>query len=322
MRRAVLLAVLLGSTGARAHDADVLFADVRSVPDGLEEVLTLTGGTLGQLAPIDADGDGVVSQADLDARAAAIVAGVWAQAPLTAAGVACARSDERAVLREGFVALSARLTCGPGELRQTFKVLQVLPSNYRVVLGSQIDGERGRATATGTFLTLTVPRPPPAEALDAARVRLGFDDGLASAFTLLNLCGLSLALCAARGLRGAAGQTAVWAGAGALGGAIAGVPWAGLLLLGVAGLGLTRGAEGRGAWAATAAGGLGAGLLLGGGGAARVLGLGLGVGLGALIAGLLVGPLAQVLRRKPRWLWGGRVLLALGLWGAVGFRLA
>src|SRR5688572_25086218 len=107
----VLIALLWGGA-ASAHDADVVYVQL-SGPDHaqLHELVTLTAGTLSLLAPVDADGDGALSQADLDARADAIKAGVWDQMPLQA-DLPCSRSDERAQVREGYVELSARFACG------------------------------------------------------------------------------------------------------------------------------------------------------------------------------------------------------------------
>lgn len=159
---AVALGLLLLPTAARAHDADVVFATLTEDGDGLTEVLTLTAGTLSQLAPVDADGDGALTQTDLDARAAAVVAGVWEQIPLTP----CTRSREKAVVREGFVELSARFVCEPGELAQDFKILRVLPTNYKVVAGTAI--------AQGNVQRLVL------RAVPAVKAGLGFEAGLAA----------------------------------------------------------------------------------------------------------------------------------------------
>src|SRR5688500_4845561 len=100
-RWALVLALL--APAAWAHGANVIYMMLTEAPGGaLEDVVTVTAGTLSQLAPIDADKDGALSQADLDARAAAIAAGVWDQMSLEAAG-ACVRSGEQAVLRQGYV---------------------------------------------------------------------------------------------------------------------------------------------------------------------------------------------------------------------------
>ncbi|QSQ26876.1 HupE/UreJ family protein [Pyxidicoccus parkwayensis] len=156
--RVVLAAVLLAAGAASAHDADILYSQVRRTapnaggeprastgagPEGSEvrQVLTLTAGTLGLLLPADADGDGTVSQADLDARRAALEVGVWDALPLTAGGRPCTRTSHAALLRQTYVELSATFTCPPGPLRQTYTVLSVLPAGYRVILGSSLDGE-------------------------------------------------------------------------------------------------------------------------------------------------------------------------------------
>lgn len=177
--RLVIAGVLLVTFPAQAHDADVLYARLEPGPPGtLIEIVTLTNATLALLAPVDANDDGVLTQADLDARADALKAGVWSDMPLSAGGVACTRSDEAAQLEDGFVALTARWRCPEeGDLRQDFKVLRVLPTNYRVVLGSQLDGERGRRFAQGVFTALEVPRPRPPGLFDGDRLRRGLEQG-------------------------------------------------------------------------------------------------------------------------------------------------
>lgn len=177
--RLVIAGVLLATVQAQAHDADVLYARLEPGPPGtLIEIVTLTNATLALLAPVDANDDGVLTQADLDARADALKAGVWSDMPLSAGGVACTRSDEAAQLEDGFVALTARWRCPEaGDLRQDFKVLRVLPTNYRVVLGSQLDGERGRRFAQGVFTALEVPRPRPPGLFDGDRLRRGLEQG-------------------------------------------------------------------------------------------------------------------------------------------------
>lgn len=192
--RLVIAGVLIVSVQALAHDADVVYARLEPGPPGtLLEIVTLTNATLALLAPVDANDDGVLTQADLDARADALKAGVWSDLPLSAGGVACTRFDEAAQLEDGFVALTAHWRCPEeGDLRQDFKVLRVLPTNYRVVLGSQLDGERGRRFAQGVFTALEVPRPKPPGLFDRARLMRGLeqgarDNGVVEALALLLL---------------------------------------------------------------------------------------------------------------------------------------
>ena len=174
--------VLLGALPVSAHDADVIYVLVRhgAQPDLLQETVTLTGASLALVAPLDADGDQLLSQGDLDAKTKALKAGFWDEVPLTAARQPCPLVDARAFLREGFVELQGEFRCSPeGELRQDFKILRVLPTNYRVVLGSQLDGEgQGRGFAQGSLSTIPIPRPVPAGAWDVAAFRRGIDQGV------------------------------------------------------------------------------------------------------------------------------------------------
>ena len=194
------LFVLLKGLAAQAHDADVISVLVNqgAPPEVLVESVTLTGATLALLAPLDADGDGLLSQGDLDAKGKALRAGFWDEVPLIAAGKPCTLLETRAWLREGFVELQGELRCGEGELRQDFKILRVLPANYRVVLGSQLDGEgRGRGFAQGSLTTIPVPRPPAPASWDAGAFRRALDEGLQrglSAEVLAALFAVMLAL--------------------------------------------------------------------------------------------------------------------------------
>jgi hypothetical protein len=156
------LALLLVAGSAGAHDADILYAQLWRPEAGGPEVrerLTLTADTLGLLIPADADGDGALSQADLDARTQALAVGIWDALPLTAGGQPCARTGASAVVRTSFVELGATFSCPAGELRQRFSVLSLLPSNYRVVLGSFVQGEQGQRFADAHQPTLVVSEP-------------------------------------------------------------------------------------------------------------------------------------------------------------------
>ncbi|MFY0575838.1 HupE/UreJ family protein [Cystobacter fuscus] len=154
---ALVLCLLAG--GAGAHDADILYAQLwRPEARGAEvrERITLTADTLARLLPADADGDGVLSQADLDARERALAVGFWDALPLSAGGQPCARTAQSARVRESYVELGATFSCAPGELRQRFTLLAVLPPGYRVVLGSLVQGERGQRFADAAQPTLVV----------------------------------------------------------------------------------------------------------------------------------------------------------------------
>lgn len=159
-RLAAPLALLLGAGAARAHDADIIYAQVRRAQANSPEVpvlLTMTGSTLSLLLPADADGDGTVSQEDLDARRAALEVGLWDALPLTAGGAPCTRREHAARRRETFVELTATFICPPGPLRQTFTVLSLLPPNYKVVLGTYGGGEAGQLFADSRQPSVDLP---------------------------------------------------------------------------------------------------------------------------------------------------------------------
>jgi hypothetical protein len=159
---AVPLALLLVAGSAGAHDADILFAQLWRPQAGGPEVrerITLTAPTLALLIPADADGDGTLTQADLDARAPALAVGIWDAIPLSAGGQPCTRTEATARVRETYVELGATFSCPPGELRQRFTLLSVLPDNYKVVLGSSVQGEQGQRFADASQPTLVVSEP-------------------------------------------------------------------------------------------------------------------------------------------------------------------
>ncbi|QRN93257.1 HupE/UreJ family protein [Archangium violaceum] len=156
------LALLLVAGSAGAHDADILYAQLWRPEAGGAEVrerLTLTADTLGRLIPADADGDGALTQADLDARTQALAVGIWDAIPLTAGGQPCTRTGASAVVRASFVELGATFSCPAGELRQRFSLLSLLPANYRVVLGTVMQGEQGQRFADAQQPTLVVSEP-------------------------------------------------------------------------------------------------------------------------------------------------------------------
>lgn len=163
------MGALLLAGAARAHDADVIYVQPRLEAEALQLAATLTAQTLGLLAPVDSDGDGLLSQADLDASAEAIRLGFWEQARVSAGGVPCAPLWRRATARPGDVLLEAGFRCGPGEVRQDFRLLLVLPKNYQVSLGPSADKARAHARFPHTALTYraqgapsrAAPPPPP-----------------------------------------------------------------------------------------------------------------------------------------------------------------
>jgi hypothetical protein len=162
-RLSLCLALVLAAGGAHAHDADILYAQVQRSQPGSPEVralVTMTASTLRLLLPADADGDGAVSQADLDARRSALEVGLWDGLPLTAGGAACTRQTHAARVRDTYIELTATFTCPPGPLRQTYTVLSVLPPNYRVVLGTYA-GEGGQLFADALHPGLEIPERSP-----------------------------------------------------------------------------------------------------------------------------------------------------------------
>lgn len=165
MRRLLLLACVVPAAAA-AHDADVIFVEPDFRAAELLLSATLTAQSLSLLAPVDADGDGLLGQADLEASREAVALGFWAQVQVTAGGRPCARSKSRGKVRQSDVLLEASFACGAGEVRADFRFLTVLPPNYQVTLGRFGAAPRGAPAAKlpQTALTLRAERKAPAPA--------------------------------------------------------------------------------------------------------------------------------------------------------------
>ncbi len=159
---------------AQAHDADVIFVDARPMPkEGRwKEVVTLSVETLALLIPLDADGDQTLSQADLVAKEKALRVGFWDQAPLTSAGKVCSLDKSNARLEQGVIQLEGEFTCAQGIPRQDFRFLQILPPNYKVVVGSS-SGGRTPAVAQGALSTLSLIAAPGPDAGVLTSLRAG-----------------------------------------------------------------------------------------------------------------------------------------------------
>lgn len=161
MRPFAALTLLLVSSSASAHDADIIYAQVQRAPGSTEvsELVTMTAATLTLLAPVDRDRDGIVTDDELSSGADAIRAGIWNELPLEAGGKRCAQKTAVSRFRETYVELVATFDCAEGELVQTFRVLSILPRNYKVVLGTFVNGEAGQRFAQGNEQKLVLDEP-------------------------------------------------------------------------------------------------------------------------------------------------------------------
>src|SRR5690348_5077673 len=117
LRRAPVLPAIAGlaaavlPAAALAHAADLIAVSVSEARPAVEETVTVAGGTLSLLVPVDADWDGLLSPQELAARAAALEVGVWDSMPLSAGEQPCRRTAASAELREGLVELRASFAC-------------------------------------------------------------------------------------------------------------------------------------------------------------------------------------------------------------------
>lgn len=148
--KALWILVAMYSVAVWAHEEDVVRVTLRfdANPGQYFESVVVSAETLPLLMPIDADGDGVLSQTDLDAKAAALRVGFWDEAPLTGEAP-CIWRQGQARMHGVWVTLDAEFQCPSAPHRQDFRFLRVLPQDYQVVLISQRDGfefEHGVAT--------------------------------------------------------------------------------------------------------------------------------------------------------------------------------
>ena len=161
MRRGLFLFGVLFCVAAHAHDADLIYAQVERAPGSrqVKQLLTMTAATVQLLAPVDMDGDGILTDAELSARSDSIKAGIWDSLPISAGAVGCGLMSHQAKLRDAYLELRGVFDCGEGELVQTFRLLSVLPPNYKVVLGTFVNGEAGARFAQGNAQTLVLDEP-------------------------------------------------------------------------------------------------------------------------------------------------------------------
>jgi hypothetical protein len=151
------LAALVSAQGALAHEADIIYAHIEKPIGGVfEETLTLSPESLLLLAPIDASGDGELTNDELERGKPAIDAGIWDGVPVKVGNQYCARTQTSLVRRRDKISLKAQFNCQNGERLQTFKILSVLPQGYRVILGSE-NHSGGVRFAEGNAQTLVLP---------------------------------------------------------------------------------------------------------------------------------------------------------------------
>ncbi|MGV3620089.1 MAG: hypothetical protein ACO1OB_04690 [Archangium sp.] len=320
--RWLLVLVISVASNAWAHDADVIYAFVESSDDTrylLTEHLTMTEASLLLLAPIDVDRDGAISRDELQSKGAAIRAGVWDDAPLTGGGTACELLETEAFQRQGFVELTARYSCRDGELRQDFRFLRVLPANYRVVLGSQLDGERAaRGVAQGSLSAVRIPRPLSRSDWNPDAFFRGFDAGLARGFAVdvlaLVACLMFSLADWKRGLRGLG-----WLAAGLLLGGFVDELW--LVALALAFFGAAFAAY-RPLPLFGLFVGVGIGLRGGGDAWSQALGLGVGTLLIAGAASLAFVAVGVMLARRPAAKHAKWVMLGVAAVAALASRLS
>lgn len=316
----ILVLCLAAAPGALAHPADLVVArfGAGARPGELVERLTVTPWTLLRLAPLDLDGDGQLSPAELEAGGAAVAAGVWDGLPLSSPAGPCRRSGERATLAEGTVELEAAFRCPEGPLSQELELLRILPPNYRLELWGPGDEVPAFAQGPGR---LPVRRPE--GGWSWAAVLGGLEAGLARGLRLDSLAALGcLGLAIRRWRRAAAGVVALTLGL--LVGV--GAPWApgavgAAVALAAGGAALARWPGEPPVWAAAAAGAA-LGLLDGGGALSRSVGVAAGAAAVAALALPAWVAVGGLLRRRGAWAGRVRWAAAAGLAFSAGLRLA
>lgn len=142
---AAALALILGTPApAAAHAADMGSLELVLEGDRLQQSLTLSGASLGSLVALDADGDGVVAQADLDARLVAIFEATLGREPPRADVGPCDLRPVAATGEGSVVRLRAEGRC-PAKvqrLRHRLAFLSDLSEGHRILVQATLDGRR------------------------------------------------------------------------------------------------------------------------------------------------------------------------------------
>jgi hypothetical protein len=152
------LALLVVARASAAHNVDVVAVELVERENTMTEIIMVSSETLMRLAPVDSDGDGLLTQGELDERVASISQGLWRDVPMRAQEVLCEVHPLTQVIDGETVVLQASFSCPAGALTQDFKVLRILPANYRVVMSSMPQGQRVSQVAQGSFSVLHIPR--------------------------------------------------------------------------------------------------------------------------------------------------------------------
>lgn len=137
-REAALLmgaAVLAGATAAGAHDLGLSRGDYAVEGATLRAELTFARAELPRLAAgLDGDGDGVVTQAELDAGRDALQGALVGRMAVSGDGAACPGALDRVELVEGdgvFVRASFRCPRRPHQASVSLALLQGMPAGHR-----------------------------------------------------------------------------------------------------------------------------------------------------------------------------------------------
>jgi len=159
VKKTAACAAFIWATSVLAHPADMISAAVERDTQGtVRASLSFTPNTLHALVP-SAPREGLPEQAIL-------VGAVWDGAPLFAGPHRCALVSSQGTRDDATVTLSASFDCPPGQLKQTFSWLSVLPEGYRVVFTAEDQGRHFQSFAEGTFQTLVVPEDAPADGVE------------------------------------------------------------------------------------------------------------------------------------------------------------
>jgi hydrogenase/urease accessory protein HupE len=137
-----ILAVLIcgGARPASAHQADIIYVHLQKwVAGDWEERAILSNLALAQLVP---EAAAALERGQQESAGELIDAQIWSQMPLSSGAVRCDRGPTWWMETEGYIELSARFRCPEGELKQSFQFLELLPQEYRVIVGTELGGNR------------------------------------------------------------------------------------------------------------------------------------------------------------------------------------
>lgn len=143
VRRGFFAVVLLLALKTHAHDADIIFVNVRQHQDRVVSVeLVMTKETVALLAPGAKIPNKPPAEDETIESQDVIIAGIWNSLVVLSNQNVCPRSVLEMTTQAFRVHAKALFHCSKGEMAMDFRFLNVLPSNYQVMFSGEMGGSR------------------------------------------------------------------------------------------------------------------------------------------------------------------------------------